>query len=399
MQVLRTPGVWLALLVVYYYSCCSVVYCSSSSSVTLPYVIQTPHYNVTWDDEMSPSFKISLLLPNSSTPTHVFSLGFNGWVEKQGNQRQLTNYTTGTQFAENIKTDSLFIQNVSITSNYTIEKIQEKIQQTNVTGISFTSILSNGARFQINYTVNTDGPYTLPIPRGENDTRCQDNNRFEYGCSCDSNHRIERYSVKFTFELSDWEFAPLVNDSRAVDSFLQLLTTFTGPFNIPYYYSLGDFANYFSFNVCDVAVCKINMLDGTVNMPFSFFSWHYADDKILQISTLVGSPTGSQTPNEYDFPVALLFFDAFEDKLVFDPDFSVLFEGLNNDFDNNNPSSEAGKVAGGGGGGLDRGALAGIIIGSLGGALLCMGLLFILSVVFVFIAQKKKASRSVSARV
>eukprot|EP01088_Endostelium_zonatum_P001591 TRINITY_DN1190_c0_g2_i1.p1 TRINITY_DN1190_c0_g2~~TRINITY_DN1190_c0_g2_i1.p1 ORF type:complete len:387 (+),score=70.12 TRINITY_DN1190_c0_g2_i1:110-1270(+) len=311
-----------------------IIALSNSAPVVFPYTVVLPHYNVTWRGSTSPTADISIILPNATKPSLLLSVNSaTNWIEYQG-PKGIYTYKTGNEFTKKIETETIVIQNVTSSSWNVVE-----ILGPNVQGLSYTTILPNGANVLINYTINTESELNLPVPRSPNDQNCSADNRFEFNCTCDANHIVPAHSVKFTVQVTNWTFAPL--EPNMTYSILGQNTLYIGDFNLDYYLTIPDSSTLLKFDVCDVGYSPLNMSGGAVITKMSYFSNFFADKVPTQISSTMGATGFDQATGLVVFPFTFLY-PAFEEELLYDPDFSILLTGGNN----NNGDGGAGGAPG-----------------------------------------------------
>eukprot|EP01088_Endostelium_zonatum_P020079 TRINITY_DN722_c0_g3_i2.p2 TRINITY_DN722_c0_g3~~TRINITY_DN722_c0_g3_i2.p2 ORF type:complete len:388 (-),score=69.38 TRINITY_DN722_c0_g3_i2:1459-2622(-) len=323
------------------------------NNVVFPYVIQTPHYNATWKSNVSPAVEITAFLPNatSSLPTRLFSIDLDYFLEIQGNDSAISTWKTGSELSANFNR-TILIDYLSASRNYSTFPILEP----NRVGIQFLTQLPNGAIFDFNYTINPNSSFYIPIPHERDCTKYRPRN-----CSCEPDHFIELNSLKFTFRVTDWPFAPLT--VPGYDSYFRLQTTFSGPFNFDYYSTLPDFTTFVDFGVCDVGTFPFNLttnnIPGQVVLPFSVFNNFLRDGEVKGAYCVIGSPFINEKTTELSSTVGFIF-RSFNESLFYDPDFSVLIAGVNH---GTGSGGGAGDGGGKNGGALQGGAIAGIVIG------------------------------------
>eukprot|EP01088_Endostelium_zonatum_P020080 TRINITY_DN722_c0_g3_i5.p1 TRINITY_DN722_c0_g3~~TRINITY_DN722_c0_g3_i5.p1 ORF type:complete len:392 (-),score=71.77 TRINITY_DN722_c0_g3_i5:1459-2634(-) len=355
-------GRWLWTTFLVFYGCCSflvfVVEASSQSDapIVFPYTIQTPHYNATWESGFFPAVSITAFTPNSTKegPTHLLTINFLHFLEFQGNSSSIHNWTLTSEFAQvlNLTTP---ISKISANTNYSTSPIHEP----NRIGIRYIGRLSNGAIFDFNYTLNPNSTVDIPITRPDAD--CSIRSAQETNCTCKPNHVIDPYTMKFTFQILNWPFAPPLHSD--VESYVRLQSTFTGPFNIDYYASLPDANDIIYYRVCDVANTLFNMTTngqpGQVILPFSLFSNFLKDEEPSGVYVITDPFEFQPSTGEFAIPFGFIF-EAFNESLFYDPDFSVLIAGVNH---GTGSGGGAGDGGGKNGGALQGGAIAGIVIG------------------------------------
>eukprot|EP01088_Endostelium_zonatum_P005739 TRINITY_DN1760_c0_g1_i4.p1 TRINITY_DN1760_c0_g1~~TRINITY_DN1760_c0_g1_i4.p1 ORF type:complete len:182 (-),score=48.15 TRINITY_DN1760_c0_g1_i4:36-581(-) len=101
-----------------------------------------------------------------------------------------------------------------------------------------------------------------------------------------------------------------------------------GDFNLDYYFNLKDSTDLLHFDVCDVGYTVFNFTKNILS-KMSMFSNFLADDVPTQISSILGTPSFQQELQLPVFPLIFLY-PAFEEELIYDPDFTILLPGNNN---------------------------------------------------------------------
>eukprot|EP01088_Endostelium_zonatum_P019465 TRINITY_DN6734_c0_g1_i3.p1 TRINITY_DN6734_c0_g1~~TRINITY_DN6734_c0_g1_i3.p1 ORF type:complete len:396 (-),score=69.69 TRINITY_DN6734_c0_g1_i3:99-1286(-) len=311
---------------------CCLLIIGTAAQNGYPFEIVTPQYNLTWLSP-APYPKISTSLHSvTGLPYQLMSFHPVSLAELHLPQ-DIYQHEGGNDFTKNIKTRALTVSDMPLEGTKYSSAI---INEDSYYGIQSNTTLSNGAVFSFTITINVNTSLIIPIPRPNWTKPCENKFKFSPNCSCDATHPVDPNSIKMSFVVEDWPWEPLENTSSSNNTYvyraLLLKFSFISNFNLDYYFSAGDISNLVTSDVCDVLTIPFNISGGNITCPFSFFRFSFQDGVARTIYSLfdiadVVPGTGPGETGQYTFPLGVVFSE-FNKTLVYDPDFSILFNNL-----------------------------------------------------------------------
>ena len=363
------------------------------NDISFPFNLTTQNYMVSFERSY-PALSIEALLPDLTNCRVNESCGYslqsilyfeiNNFTEIHYDSRNLTTGRLDDIVAGNI------VQNYPLSKlNYTYNS--HLINSADYEGISFDTILPNGAQLQINFTI-TKTNLTLNIPRVNDNVNCSQS-YLNFNCTCDTNHVVRQSSLKTSFTLANWTFLPYTNisDPSSWQRVVQVSLWPSGKYSLSYYENPNpDFG---SQDVCGVANIPL-VLNNNSTIDANFFDASVNDGVVTELLTYARQ---SNIVVDTDHPgnlvaVVQLYVSEFNYNTTYDPDFSILLPIGSGTFGDDNSktgaSSEVQSVGDGGGNKANKGLIIGLVVGIGGGVFVLIVAVIVVAVILIFLYKR-----------
>eukprot|EP01088_Endostelium_zonatum_P004995 TRINITY_DN16403_c0_g1_i1.p2 TRINITY_DN16403_c0_g1~~TRINITY_DN16403_c0_g1_i1.p2 ORF type:complete len:385 (-),score=81.10 TRINITY_DN16403_c0_g1_i1:33-1187(-) len=277
-------------------------------------------------------------------------------------------------------------------SNWNSTLIETNLTRT----MSYSSIIPNGANFNAVMAVNNVSEMYVTIPRDEGNFNCSLSPLPNQTCICNEDHELKINSMKLTIEINNWDFTDLPTPSKFNQRYIMIGLQLRSRVDLDKYLQelIKVRLDYSSYE-CDVVNFTLPLDNGTYLFPMSFFSHGIYDGNVGRVYDIVDLSSleiNQNVTGESSF-IIYLFFSDFNHSIVYDPDFTVLFSGTREGGGGGEYSSKGAGEGGGGGRSLSSGAIVGIVIGVLAGALLCAIILAAGGAIFVKLLHSRRNRR------